>query len=282
MLKIVVCVKQVPMVSELPWDSKTGTLKRDLAQGMMDPASRRALEAALRIKAVQEAHICAITMGPPMAEEILHQAKALGADEAILLTDRKMAGADTFLTSQILATCIRQRCAAVDLVLCGCQTSDSETAQVGPQLAESLDFPAITYAAEVMIEEDRARVHRQVDDFYEELEMELPGLISVDLTAYTPRYLALDGIEDAFANPAISRVDARQLGLTEDFNALKDSPTRIIEVYSPTSSKKSRALKGTVKKVVDQLFTEFGKVISGAMGRDLRTYAHKDRQEGER
>jgi electron transfer flavoprotein beta subunit len=282
MLNLVVCVKQVPMVSELPWDSKTGTLKRELAQGMMDPASRRALEAALQIKEDQPARICVITMGPPMAEEVLHQAKALGADEAILLTDRKMAGADTFLTSHILATCIRQRCAEVDLVLCGCQTSDSETAQVGPQLADNLDIPAITYAEEITIAGKAARVHRHVDDFYEELEMDLPGLISVDLTAFTPRYLAFDGIEHAFANPIIRQVDARELGLSEDFNALKDSPTRIIDVYSPTSSKNSHLLKGAVKKVVDQLFAEYGKVISGAMGKDLRTYAHRSTQDGER
>lgn len=282
MLKIVVCVKQVPMVSELPWNSKTGTLKRELAQGMMDPASRRALEAALRIKERQGAHIWVTTMGPPMAEEVLHQAKALGADEAILLTDRKMAGADTFLTSHILAACIRQRCADVDLVLCGCQTSDSETAQVGPQLADTLEIPAITYAEEIEIEEGRARAQRHVDDFYEELEMDLPGLITVDLTAYPPRYLALDGVERAFADPAITHVDADQLGLGEGFNALKDSPTRIIEVYSPASRKKNHLLKGAVKKVVDQLFSEYGKVISGAMGKDLRTYAHHQRQEGER
>ncbi len=106
MLNIVVCIKQVPMVSELPWNSKTGTLKRELAQGMMDPASRRALEAALQIKEKQTARICVITMGPPMAEEILYQANALGADEGVLLTDRRMAGADTFLTSHILATYI--------------------------------------------------------------------------------------------------------------------------------------------------------------------------------
>ncbi len=88
------------MVSELPWNSKTGTLKRELAQGMLDPASSRALEAALQIKESRNARICVLTMGPPMAEEILHQAKALGADEGVLLTDRRMAGADTFLTSQ--------------------------------------------------------------------------------------------------------------------------------------------------------------------------------------
>ena len=279
MLNLVVCVKQVPMVSELTWNAKTGTLKRELAQGMMDPASRRALEAALRIKEGQPAHICVLTMGPPMAEEILHQAKALGADEGVLLTDRRMAGADTFLTSQILARCIRLRAADVDLVLCGCQTSDSETAQVAPQLADALGIPAITYAEKITVAKGCARVERHVDDFYEVLEMDLPGLISVDLTAYTPRYLALDGVEQAFASPAVSRVDAAQLGFDDSFHALKNSPTRIIEVYSPASCKKSHRLKGAVKKVVDQLFDEYGKVIGGAMGKDLKTHSHGEQGE---
>ncbi len=264
------------MVSELPWNSKTGTLKRELAQGMMDPASRNALEAALQIKEKQGAHICAITMGPPMAEEILHQAQALGADEGILLTDRRMAGADTFLTSQILGAYIQKNCMGFHLVLCGSQTSDSETAQVGAQLAEELNIPAIGYVNHIDINETHVKVQRHVDDFFEVLKMELPGLITIDLAAYKPRYLALEGIEEAFENPDIQKVDARQLGLDEKFSALKDSPTRIIDVYSPTSQKENKVLKGAVKKVVDQLFDEYGEVIGSAMGKDLKTHEHDE------
>ena len=275
-MNIIVCIKQVPMVSQLPWDSKTGTLKRELAQGMMDPASRRALEAALQIKDRSTAYISAVTMGPPMAEEILHQAKALGADSGILLTDRNMAGADTFLTSHILAQFIQQEGGNFDLVLCGAQTSDSETAQVGPQLAEELDIPAITYANSIEIIDNTAEVQRHVDDFFEVLQMGLPGLISVDLTAFTPRHLPLVGVEHAFENPDIRTLDAKQLGLHDAFNALKDSPTRIIEVYSPTAQKDNQVLKGAVKKIVDQLFDDYGKVIGGAMGRDLQTHDHQE------
>lgn len=276
MLNIIVCIKQVPIVSELPWDSKTGTLKRELAQGMMDPASRRALEAALQIKERNTAHISAVTMGPPMAEEVLHQAKALGADDGILLTDRNMAGADTFLTSRILARFIQKKGGNFDLVLCGAQTSDSETAQVAPQLAEELDIPAITYADSIEIIDNTAEVHRHVDDFFEVLQMNLPGLISVDLTAFIPRHLPLVGVEHAFKNPDIRTISAGQIGLHDSFNALKDSPTRIIEVYSPTAQKDNRVLKGAVKKIVDQLFDDYGKVIGGAMGKDLQTHDHEE------
>ncbi len=304
MIQLIVCIKQVPMVSELPWDSKTGTLKRELAQGMMDPASRYALEAALQLKEKQAhtnspAHLTALSMGPPMAEEILHEAIALGADKGVLLTDRCMAGADTFLTSHVLARFLRNAFPEFDLVLCGSQTSDSETAQVGPQLAEELGIPAIGYARSLdligqggdrTLADDAPaptptgclRVERHVDDFLEFLEMDLPGLVTVDHeddeTGYTPRYTALDGIETAFETPGVEIFTAGDIGLEKGFNALKDSPTRILEVYSPTTRKESRVLKGAVKKSVDTLFEDYGKIISGAMGKDLKTHEHGEEE----
>ncbi len=277
MLNIIVCIKQVPMVSQLPWNSRTGTLKRELAQGMMDPASRRALEAALQLKEkYPNIHICTITMGPAMAEEILHQAKALGADEGILLTDIRMAGADTFLTSHILAQFIKQKRKKFGLVLCGSQTSDSETGQVGPQLAEELDIPAIGYVNHIKLQDCTIEVERHVDDFHEILAMDMPGLITVDVSAYTPRYLALEGVENAFENPDIKFINAEKLGFDINFNALRDSPTKIVDVYSPAIRKDNTVLKGAVKKIVDQLFDEFGKTISSAMGKDLKTHEHDD------
>lgn len=279
MFRMVVCIKQVPMVSELPWNSKTGTLKRELADGMMDPASRQALEAALQIKEAlgekgEKASITAVSMGPPMAEEVLHQANALGGDQGILLTDRKMAGADTCLTSFILAECIRKFVPDPDLVLCGAQTSDSETAQVGPQLACELDIPAVGWASELRLgpagEGSRMlEVSRHVDDFFEILEMDLPGLVTVDQGAFTPRHTALGGVTEAFEAREVRRIDAAELGLAETFNALKDSPTRIVNVYSPTTEKENRVLKGAAKTVVDRLLEEFGKTVSSAMGKDL-------------
>jgi len=262
------------MVSELPWNSKTGTLRRELAQGMLDPASRRALEAALEIKAGTPAHITTVTMGPPMAEEILYEAKALGADAGFLLTDRKMAGADTFLTSFILGELIRKEVPDFHLLLCGSQTSDSETGQVGPQLAEELGIPDIGYARRVTVKGGRVEVQRHVDEFFEVLEMDLPGLVTIDLAAYQPRYATMGGLQTAFESPDIRTVDAAMLGLDERFSALKDSPTRIIDVYSPTARKENRVLKGAVKKIVDCLFADYGELISGAMGKDLKTHVH--------
>ena len=287
--KIIICIKQVPMVSELPWDAKTGTLKRELAQGMMDPSSRRAVEAGLQIKEIRSAagehtQIIALSMGPPMAAEILYQAKAVGADKGVLLSDRRMAGADTFLTSFILAQYIKRQEPDVDLVLCGSQTSDSETAQVGPQLAGELSIPAIGYASDIKLQGNLLRVQRHVDDFLEILEMDLPGLVTIDQGAYDPRYTSLGGVQDAFESGAfefgasedtyIVQVDAKGLGLDDTFNAVKDSPTRILDVYSPTTQKENMVLKGAPKIVVDQLFDGYGKIISSAMGKDLKTHSH--------
>ncbi len=262
------------MVSELPWNSKTGTLRRELAEGMMDPASKRALEAALQIKEENNAHVTVITMGPEMAKEILHEAQAMGADHGILLTDRKMAGADTFLTSFILGSLIKKELKDFHLILCGSQTSDSETAQVGPQLAQELGLPSVCYAKRVDIFEDKLHVQRNVDDFFEIMEMELPGLVTIDLSNYKPRYVDLEGAQIAFEQPDIKVMGAKDLGLDQGLNALKDSPTRIIDVYSPTTDKENIVMKGAVKKIVDDLFEQFGKTISGAMGKDLKTHEH--------
>ncbi len=265
------------MVSELPWNAKTGTLKRELAQGMMDPSSRQALEAALRLKTVrlqnqvsQDIKITALSMGPPMAEEVLYQAVALGADHGVLLTDRRMAGADTYLTSFILAEYIRKLAPDTDLVLCGSQTSDSETAQVGPQLACELNMPAIGWASDIKLSGRCLTVERHVDDFLETLEMDLPGLVTVDQGAFTPEYATLGGVQSAFEASEVKIVDARTLGLDKGFNALKDSPTRILDVYSPTTQKENRVFKGAARTVVEQLFKEYGKTISSAMGKDLK------------
>jgi electron transfer flavoprotein beta subunit len=271
MVKMVVCLKQVPMVSELPWDPATGTLKRDLAEGMMNPGCRSALEAALRIREAKGGKITAITMGPPMAEEVLREAIALGADRGILITDRRMAGADTAVTSYTLARAIEKTCPGFDLVLCGFATSDSETAQVGPQLAEELDIPGVAYVDEIEISGRMARMHRLADNFLEILEMDLPGLITVSAGVYSPRYVPLGGLKAAFDAPDIVTLDAAALGLDPERLGAKGSPTRILNVTSPTSGKKNIVLSGTPKKIVEQLFKQYDDKIGGAIGKDLKS-----------
>jgi electron transfer flavoprotein beta subunit len=270
MLKIVVCIKQVPMVSELPWNPKTGTLKRELAECMMNPACAHALEAALQVKSRHKAEITAITMGPPMAEEVLYEAMAVGADRGLLLSDPALAAADTYATSYTLARTIEKHCPDVDLVLCGCYTSDSETAQVGPQLAEELDIPAAAYVENFEITGRKVRMQRVSDNFLEIMEMNLPGLITIMTRSYAPRYPALEGLADVFDHPRINVLGADDIGLDKNKIGRNGSPTRIINVYSPTAEKKNVVLTGSPKKVVTTIFDRYGEKISGAMGNDLK------------
>jgi len=270
MLKLVVCLKQVPMVSELPWDPGTGTLRRDLAEGMMNPACANALEMAVQLKQQQTGTILAVTMGPPMAEEVLYEAIAMGADRGVLLTDPSMAGGDTYVTSLILARAIQQECPDFDLVFCGCQTSDSETAQVGPQLAEELKVPAVTYVEHLDVRNRAVRINRSAEDLLETLEMDLPGLVTVTTDANTPRYPSLEGLETAFREASPRVLTARDLALKPNAIGVAGSPTKIQNVYAPTTRKMNVVMKGTAKKIVDELFESYGQLISSAIGKDLK------------
>lgn len=264
------------MVSELPWDSRTGTLKREVAEGMMNPACKHALEAALHVKHKHGAHITALTMGPPMAGEVLYEALTLGADRGILLTDKRMAGADTLITSFILSKAIKKECPDFDLILCGSQTSDSETAQVGPQLAEELDIPGVAYVENLEIKNRSIRIKRLADDFMETMEMDLPGLVTVTTGNFHPRYASLGGLEEAFGRANITTMDADELGIDSKLSGIKTSPTKILDVFSPIANKKNIVITGAVKKIVDNIFETYGDKISGAIGKDIKTHEHDD------
>ncbi len=270
MVKMIVCMKQVPMASDLPWDAKSGTLRRDLAEGMMNPACKHALEAALTIKQHCGGQITAVSMGPPMSEEILREAIALGADRCLMLSDKAMAGADTNVTSSILARAIEIFCADFDLILTGCHTTDSETAQVGPQLAEELRIPVITYADELEVKGRTVKIRRVSDNFLETLEADLPCLVTVNTHAFAPRYVALSGLQDAFGEANILTVSASDLGLDPEAIGTKGSPTKILDVYAPRAEKQNIVLKGAPKKIVEDLFERFDTMIGGIIRKDIK------------
>jgi electron transfer flavoprotein beta subunit len=271
MVEMVVCIKQVPLVSELPWDPKTGTLMRDVAEGMMNPACRAALEAALRIRETEGGRITVITMGPPMAEEVLREAVALGADRGVLLTDRRMAGGDTLATSYTLARAIEKTCTGFDLVLCGFSTSDSETAQVGPQLAEELAIPGVADVDEIAVVGRTVRIQRIADNFLETLEMPLPGLITVTAGVTAARYVPMGGIQAAFSKARIETYGAEALGFDLGKIGTTGSATRILNVFSPTAKKENCVLTGTPKRIVEELFDRFEDKIGGAISKDLKS-----------
>jgi electron transfer flavoprotein beta subunit len=269
MLKLIVCLKQVPMVTELPWDEKTGTLRRDLASGMMNLACMHALEAALQIKEKYSARITAITMGPPAAAEVLREALAMGADESIHICDRIFAGSDTYATSLILAQAIKKECPNYDLILCGSYTSDSETAQVGPQIAEELDLPAAAYMEKLEIRERTLRVRRLVDNFRETLEMEFPALVTVSMENYSPRYTKLSGLENAFTAGNIKVLNAAALGITASGMEAGGSRTKVRKVFLRKAQKENVLLTGTAAITVNEFLNRYQSKISSAIGKDI-------------
>lgn len=268
MMNLIVCIKQVPMVAELPWDEKTGTLRRDLAPGMTNPACKHALEAALQIKEKYSAKITVITMGPHAAEEVLREALALGADEAILICDRLFAGSDTFATSLVLHKAIRKKCPKFDLILCGAYTADSETAQVGPQLAEELKLPAVAYIEKMDIAGRTLRVRRLVDNFRETLEMEFPALVTVSMENYKPRYTALDGLEGAFAAKNITVINAASLGFTAAV-AARGSRTKVRQVFLRKAQKGNVMLQGAASSAVNEFLDKYQRRIGAAIGKSI-------------
>lgn len=268
-MNLVVCLKQVPMVTELPWDEKTGTLRRDLAAGMMNPACKHALEAALQIKEKFSANITAITMGPPAAEEVLREALALGADRGILICDKLMAGSDTYATSLVLTATIKKECPKFDLLLCGAYTSDSETAQVGPQLAEELDLPAAAYIEKLEIHGRTLRVRRLVDNFRETLEMEFPALVTVSMENYRPRYTKLVGLENSFNENSVIILDAAALGINASVMENQGSRTKVRKVFLRKTQKENVFFKGTAATVVTEFLNKYQRKISTAIGKSI-------------
>lgn len=257
------------MVTELPWDEKTGTLRRDLAAGMMNPACKHALEAALQIKEQSSATITVITMGPLAAEEVLREALALGADEAILICDRLLAGSDTFATSLILKEAIKKKCPKFDLILCGAYTADSETAQVGPQLAEELDLPAAAYVEKMEISGKTLRVRRLVDNFRETLEMEFPALVTVSMENYKPRYSSLSGLEKAFDANDVIILNAKALDLTTSSIKTKGSRTKVRKVFLRKAQKGNVLLQGAASTVVTEFLDKYQRKIGTVIGKSI-------------
>ena len=215
-MKIVVCIKQVPDTTEIRLDPVTGTLIRDGVPSIMNPDDKAGLEMALELKDQYGAHVTVITMGPPQADDILREAFAMGADRAIHLSDRKFAGADTLATSNAIAGALRML--EFDLVITGRQAIDGDTAQVGPQIAEKLHLPQVTYVTDIKKDGNSLIVKRQLEDGYMELKVNTPCLLTCIKELNQPRYMSVNGIFTCYDKPME----------VFDYNALKDDP--LIEV----------------------------------------------------
>ena len=217
-MKFIVCVKQVPDTSGVVAVKADGTMDRSRMATITNPDDLNAVEAALALKDQNpEAKVIVVSMGPAPAEGMLRELLAMGCDEAVLVSAREFGGSDTFATSQIIAAAIAHiGLDEDDIIFCGRQAIDGDTAQVGPQIAEKLDLPQVTYAIDLKLEGDKLIVRRQLEDGYMTIETSLPCLVTCIKELNVPRYMTVKGILESFSKPY----------QVFDYNELKDEPDR--------------------------------------------------------
>ena len=256
-MKIIVSVKQVPDTSGKVAVNADGTLNRASMQTITNPDDMNALEAALKMKDATGCKVIVVTMGPPPAAGMLREALAMGADEAILVSAREFGGSDTYATSQILAAAVnRIGVESDDIVMCGRQAIDGDTAQVGPQMAEKLHLPQITYAADISKEGNTVTVKRMLEDGYMTIKTNTPCLITCIKELNEPRYMSVSGVFEAYGKPLTTfgyddlkddpLIDATTIGL-------KGSPTNIFKSFTPPQKGAGMMLEGADKATCEKL-----------------------------
>ncbi|MDO4554854.1 MAG: electron transfer flavoprotein subunit beta [Lachnospiraceae bacterium] len=256
-MKILVCAKQVPNTNEVKINPETGTLIRDGVESILNPDDDNALEAALQLKDANEGStVTVVSMGPPQAKDMLIECLAKGADDAILLSSRAFGGADTWATSNTIAAAIR-KIGDYDIIFAGRQAIDGDTAQVGPQIAERLNLPQVTYVEEVLkCEDKKVTVKRQLEDGYEIIEIPMPCLLTAVKELNTPRYMSVKGIYEAYEKE-ITVWDEKDIEADPNQIGIKSSPTRVFRSFTPAPKGKGVMIEGTPKeaaaKVVDEL-----------------------------
>ena len=232
-MKIVVCAKQVPDTTEVKLDPKTNTLIRDGVPSIINPDDKAGIEAALQLKEKVGGTVTVISMGPPQADAALREALAMGCDEAILVTDRAFGGADTWATSSTIAAALKK--IDYDIIITGRQAIDGDTAQVGPQIAEHLGIPQVSYAEEIVdAAEGKVVVKRQFEDRYHVIEVKTPCLITALAELATPRYMTVHGIFDAYREKEVKVWTLEELKDTVDMAniGLMGSPTNVKQSFT--------------------------------------------------
>jgi electron transfer flavoprotein beta subunit len=259
-VNIVVCVKQVPGTTDIKIDPDTNTLVREGVESIINPFDTYALEEGVRLKERCGGKVTVVSMGPPQADAALREAISLGADEAILLSDRAFAGSDTWATSYVLSKAIA-KIADYDVVLCGRQTLDGDTGQVGPGLSEMLGIPFVAYVSKVEeVGEGHMRVQRMVEEGYENIEMNLPAVITVVKEINVPRVPSLRGTMKS-KTAEIPVWTAADLGAEEDRAGLAGSPTRVVKVFFPKREHRSEMLQGSLEEQLDQLIERLEDIV---------------------
>jgi electron transfer flavoprotein beta subunit len=258
-MKIVVCVKQVPEVTNVLVDPVTGTLIREGVKSILNPFCEYALDHAVRLaRQYEDIEVIAITMGPPQAREVLLRSMELGADSGVLVTDRKFAGADTWATAQTLAAAIKFAVPDFDLILVGKQAIDGDTAQVGPEIAEILTLPQITYGVEASLNSSlkQIQVKREIDRGYEVIEATLPALVTFSKGEIVRRVPSLKDLIESRQKP-IRTVAAQDLAIPEEELGLKGSFTQVVKVFPPQEKKSGQLLQNIEAEAAAHQIMEF-------------------------
>jgi electron transfer flavoprotein beta subunit len=255
-LKIIVPVKQVPEVAEVQINEETGTLIRDGVPSILNPFDEYAVEAAIQLKEKYGGEVTVLTMGPPQAKDALLKALAMGADKAVHMTDRAFAGADTWVTALTLAQQIKKM--EFDMVICGKQAIDGDTAQVGPEMAEILSVPQICYVRHLELSDNEKFViaHRETDDGYDVVRARLPVLLTATKGLNEPRLPNIMGIMQAKKKP-LEEVNAETLGYDVEKLGLKGSPTQVRKVFPPEKKKGGIKIDAEDPKAAAKQLVEF-------------------------
>jgi electron transfer flavoprotein alpha/beta subunit len=253
-VNIIVCIKQVPDTAEVRINPETNTLVREGVPSIINPYDLHALEAALQIRDTTGGKVTVITMGPPQAEDALREAVSLGADDVYLISDRAFAGSDTLATSYTLHKAIGK--IGFDIILCGKQAIDGDTAQVGPEVAEFLNIPHIAYVRKIgELTNGKIQVQRLMDDGYETVESSLPVLLTVVKEVNIPRLPSLKG-KMAAKKKVIAKMDLSALEAGEENVGLKGSPTQVKNIFAPQAKAGRELLQGSVEEQVEALVKE--------------------------
>ncbi len=251
-MKIIVCIKQVPGTNEVKMDPVTNTIIRENVPAIINPFDTYAIEEAVRIKEKYGAEVYGLSMGIPAAQEMLREAISLGVNDAILLSDRKFAGADTLATSYTLSRGV-EKIGDYDLIICGKQATDGDTAQVGPSLAKTLGISYATNISKIIeIQKDSMHCMKITDDGYEEIEIKLPALITVVKEINMPRLPSIKSMKTA-KKAEIKIADSADVNADEKRAGLKGSPTQVKRTFVPVHEVNSVTIEGTAEKKAKKL-----------------------------
>lgn len=265
-MNIIVCIKQVPETTDVRINPETNTLIRDGVKSIINPFDMYAIEAGVRLKEKMGGKVIVITMGPPQAEAALREAISMGCDEAVLVSDRAFAGSDTWATSYTLSCAIRKAAkefGGYDVVICGKQASDGDTAQVGPGISTHLDIPQVTYVKKIEeVKDNTVKVERMTEEGYDVISAPLPVLFTVVKEINEPRIPSLKGMMRA-KSAKIAVWTAKDIDADPKDLGLSGSPTNVVRIFTPAHRTGGQMITGETAEIVDKVAGLLKEVITG-------------------